>query len=77
MRLSRRRSTAAGEWGHLGRWSSPSASRTSTARSSSCGASGLTFCGDPQTVDVGTGEWRYAYFDDPDGLYVCLSESRY
>ena len=38
---------------------------------------GVSLRSAPQTVDVGVGEWRYAYFDDPDGLYVCLSESRY
>ena len=30
-----------------------------------------------QTVDVGTGEWSYAYLVDPDGLYVSLVEPRY
>ena len=29
------------------------------------------------TLDVGTGEWRYAYFRDPDDLYVSLVEPRY
>jgi catechol 2,3-dioxygenase-like lactoylglutathione lyase family enzyme len=38
---------------------------------------GVGFRGDPQTLDVGTGEWRYAYIDDPDGLYVSLVEPRY
>jgi hypothetical protein len=32
---------------------------------------------DQHTVDVGTGEWRYAYMTDPDGLYVALVEPRY
>ena len=40
-------------------------------------AAGTGFRGDPQTLDVGTGEWRYAYLDDPDGLYVSLVEPRY
>lgn len=40
-------------------------------------AAGVGFRGDPQTLDVGTGEWRYAYIDDPDGLYVSLVEPRY
>jgi hypothetical protein len=26
---------------------------------------------------VGTGEWKYAYFEDPDGLYVSVVEPRY
>jgi hypothetical protein len=33
--------------------------------------------GEPQSVDVGTGEWRYAYLADPDGLYVSLVEPRF
>ncbi len=38
---------------------------------------GVRFYGEPQTLDVGSGEWSYAYFEDPDGLYVCLTEARY
>ena len=38
---------------------------------------GVTLLGEPQSVDVGTGEWRYAYLVDPDGLYVSLVEPRY
>ena len=33
--------------------------------------------GDLHTVDVGTGEWRYAYIGEPDGLRVSLVEGRY
>ena len=33
--------------------------------------------GEPKRVDVGTGEWRYAYLVDPDGLFVSLVEPRY
>ena len=32
---------------------------------------------EPVTLDVGTGEWRYASFRDPDDLYVSLVEPRY
>jgi len=38
---------------------------------------GVELLGEPQSVDVGTGEWRYAYLVDPDGLYVSLVEPRY
>jgi len=28
-------------------------------------------------IDLGGGaSWRYAYFADPDGLYVCVTEVR-
>ena len=38
---------------------------------------GVAVHGAPQSVDVGTGEWRYAYFAEPDGNYVALVEARY
>jgi catechol 2,3-dioxygenase-like lactoylglutathione lyase family enzyme len=37
----------------------------------------VEFYSEPQVVDVGTGEWRYAYIKDPDGLYVSFVEARY
>jgi hypothetical protein len=33
--------------------------------------------GAPQSLDVGSGEWRYVYFAEPDGNYVQLVEARY
>jgi hypothetical protein len=33
--------------------------------------------GEPQSLDVGSGEWRYVYFAEPDGNYVALVEPRY
>jgi catechol 2,3-dioxygenase-like lactoylglutathione lyase family enzyme len=66
-----------GEWGHLGPMEFAIGV---TNLDQACGqlrSSGLEFRSDPQTVDVGTGEWRYAYFTDPDGLYVSLVEPRY
>jgi hypothetical protein len=30
-----------------------------------------------QEIVVDEGSWRYAYFVDPDGLYVYLTEARY
>ena len=41
------------------------------------GRAGVELLGEPQSVDVGSGEWRYAYLVDPDGLYVSLVEPRY
>jgi hypothetical protein len=40
-------------------------------------AEGVRFLGDIQTVDVGSGEWRYRYLNEPDGLYVSLVEGRF
>jgi hypothetical protein len=31
----------------------------------------------PQSLDVGSGEWRYVYFAEPDGNFVQLVEPRY
>lgn len=38
---------------------------------------GVTFRCDPHTIDVGAGEWRYVYFQEPDDLYVSLVEARF
>ncbi len=40
-------------------------------------AAGVELLGEPQTIDVGTGEWRYVYFAEPDGNFVSLVEARY
>ena len=46
-------------------------------RGASCGRWHAAVHGAPQSVDVGAGEWRYAYFAEPDGNYVALVEARY
>jgi catechol 2,3-dioxygenase-like lactoylglutathione lyase family enzyme len=38
---------------------------------------GVELKGEPVTLRVDTGEWRYAEFRDPDDLYVSLVEARY
>lgn len=39
---------------------------------------GVQLRSEPQTIDLGDGaRWRYAYFADPDNLYVSLCEMRY
>jgi predicted enzyme related to lactoylglutathione lyase len=38
---------------------------------------GVALHGAPVSVDVGSGEWRYVYFVEPDGNYVALVEARY
>jgi catechol 2,3-dioxygenase-like lactoylglutathione lyase family enzyme len=66
-----------GEWGHRGPMEFAISVSNLDQAFDQLRASGLQFHSDPQTVDVGTGEWRYAYFQDPDGLYVSLVEARY
>jgi hypothetical protein len=41
-------------------------------------AEGLDVHSQPRTLAVGHGgEWRYAYFAEPDGNYVSFVEARY
>src|SRR5262249_17855986 len=62
-----------GEWGHLGAMGF--AVGVSNVERAAAGQG--VQVDDEQAVDVGTGEWRYAYLSDPDGLYVALVEPRY
>ncbi len=42
------------------------------------GARSWSWSAEPFTVELGDGaSWRYAYFADPDGTLVCLSETRF
>jgi catechol 2,3-dioxygenase-like lactoylglutathione lyase family enzyme len=66
-----------GEWGHLGPMEFAVGVSNLELACDRLRAQGVEFRGAPQTVDVGTGEWRYAYLVDPDGLYVSLVEGRY
>jgi len=66
-----------GEWGHLGPMDFGIRVGNLDAAVASLGAGGVTFHGTPQTIDVGSGEWRYVYVAEPDGNYVQLVEARY
>ena len=66
-----------GPWGHLGPMEFAIGVSNLDRAISELRSAGTTFCSEAQTVDVGTGEWRYAYFQDPDGLAVSLVEARY
>ena len=66
-----------GAWGHRGPMEFAIGVSNLDQAVTQLRASGVQFRGDPQTVDVGSGEWRYAYLTDPDGLYVSLVEPRY
>jgi catechol 2,3-dioxygenase-like lactoylglutathione lyase family enzyme len=66
-----------GEWGHLGPMEFAIRVSNLERACEYARSVGIELRGDPQTVDVGTGEWRYAYLVDPDGLYVSLVEPRY
>jgi catechol 2,3-dioxygenase-like lactoylglutathione lyase family enzyme len=62
-----------GEWGHLGPFDFGVG-----VRNIDLAAHDVLLKGEVQTIDLGGGAtWRYAYFDEPDGTYVCLTEARY
>jgi len=66
-----------GAWGHLGPMEfAIGVSNLDRAIAELVGTGGRLRSA-PQVVDVGLGEWRYAYIEEPDGLYVSLVESRY
>jgi catechol 2,3-dioxygenase-like lactoylglutathione lyase family enzyme len=66
-----------GEWGHLGPMEFAIGVSNLELAVSALRARGVPLLGEPQTVDVGSGQWRYAYFAEPDGNYVSLVEPRY
>ena len=66
-----------GSWGHLGPMDFAVRVGNIDAAAAQLREWGATVHGAPQSVDVGTGEWRYAYFAEPDGNYVALVEARY
>lgn len=66
-----------GEWGHLGTYEFAIGSRCLERSLDHLDRLGIKLIGDPATIDLGDGaDWSYAYFEDPDGLYVCVSEVR-
>jgi catechol 2,3-dioxygenase-like lactoylglutathione lyase family enzyme len=66
-----------GEWGHLGTYEFAIGSRCLERSLDHLDRLGIELAGRPATVDLGGGaSWSYAYFKDPDGLYVCVSEVR-
>lgn len=67
-----------GEWGHLGPFEFGIGVRNLDVAVRHLDARGIDLRGEPQTIELGgDATWRYAYFADPDDLYVCLTEARY
>jgi len=67
-----------GEWGHLGSFDFGIGVRNLDVAVARLGELGIELRGEPQTIDLGAGAtWRYAYFADPDGTRVYLSEGRW
>jgi catechol 2,3-dioxygenase-like lactoylglutathione lyase family enzyme len=65
-----------GEWGHIGPFEFAIGVGNLERGLANLDELGVGH-GEPVTLDVGSGEWRYAWFRDPDDLYVSLVEPRY
>jgi catechol 2,3-dioxygenase-like lactoylglutathione lyase family enzyme len=65
-----------GEWGHIGPFEF-AVGVSSLERGLAALADLGVPSSEPAAIDVGAGEWRYAYFRDPDDLFVSLVEPRY
>jgi len=66
-----------GEWGHLGPMEFGIRVGNIDTAAAQLRAQGVAVHGEPRSLDVGSGEWRYVYFAEPDGNYVALVEARY
>jgi catechol 2,3-dioxygenase-like lactoylglutathione lyase family enzyme len=67
-----------GEWGHLGPFDFGVGVRNIEQAAAALRSRGIELLCEPQTIELGDGaSWSYAYFVDPDELYVCLTEARY
>ncbi len=66
-----------GQWGHLGTFEFAVGTRCIDSAVEHLERNGVELVGEPATIDVGGGgTWRYAYFRDPDDLFVCVTEVR-
>jgi catechol 2,3-dioxygenase-like lactoylglutathione lyase family enzyme len=66
-----------GDWGHLGPMDFGVRVGNIDAAAATLSARGVQLHGPLQSIDVGTGDWRYVYLQEPDGNYVQLVEGRY
>jgi catechol 2,3-dioxygenase-like lactoylglutathione lyase family enzyme len=66
-----------GQWGHLGTYEFAVGARCIDSALEYLAANDINLVGEPATIDLGGGaSLRYAYFVDPDDLYVCVTEVR-
>jgi catechol 2,3-dioxygenase-like lactoylglutathione lyase family enzyme len=66
-----------GDWGHLGPMDFGVRVGNIDAAAATLSARGVQLHGPLQSIDVGTGDWRYVYLQEPDGNYFQLVEARY
>lgn len=66
-----------GEWGHLGTFEFSIGARNLDLAIAYLDSIGVDLVGEPHEIVMeGDRSWRYAYFRDPDGLYVSVTEVR-
>lgn len=66
-----------GEWGHVGPFEFAIGARNIELAVAHLRAQGAELLSEIQTIDLGDGAtWRYAYFQDPDDLFVSVTEVR-
>jgi catechol 2,3-dioxygenase-like lactoylglutathione lyase family enzyme len=66
-----------GEWGHVGPMEFGVGVTNLDQACAELAAAGIETHSGPQSISLDEGSWLYAYFVDPDGLYVHLTETRY
>lgn len=64
-------------WGHLGAMEFAIGVTNLEKAYEELQLKGIKFLCPPQTIEVPSGHWKYAYLDEPDNLYVSLIEPRY
>lgn len=64
-------------WGHLGAMEFGIGVTNIDKAYKELQAKGYSFLSAPQTVKLESGEWKYAYIVEPDGIHVSLIEQRY
>jgi catechol 2,3-dioxygenase-like lactoylglutathione lyase family enzyme len=77
VRLSPLGDDCRGEWGHVGPMEFGVGVTNINRAVLELKRLGIEMHTDPQTLDVGSGEFKYVYFKDPDDQYVYLVESAY
>lgn len=66
-----------GEWGHLGTFEFAIGARNLDLALRYLDSLGVPLAGEPVEIQMADGQtWRYAYLQDPDGLFVCITEVR-
>ena len=66
-----------GGWGHLGTMEFAVEVSNIEKAYKELQEKGIKFLSPPETIEMPSGQWKYAYMVEPDNLYVSLIEPRY